>query len=306
MVDLLERYTGCLIGLATGDALGGPFEFRSREEIAAEYPNGVREMTGGGWLDLEPGEITDDTSMALDIARSLAIDGQTHIDDLASRFVAWFHSNPKDIGNTTRASLTLLASGVPWDEAGQRVYQESPPAGAAGNGSVMRCAPVALRFRNDRAALRQASIDTARITHADPRCTWGAVVVNQAISALLEGASAPEAIAASIDEVPQPDLIVAVEAVPSLDRSAIASGGYVVDTVTASFWCLLQTASFEDAVSAAVSLGADSDTIGAVTGALAGTHYGISAIPARWAERIREREELDHLAERLLGLSGGR
>jgi ADP-ribosyl-[dinitrogen reductase] hydrolase len=102
------------------------------------------------------------------------------METVTARFLEWYRSHPKDIGNTTRAALAYLEQGVSWNEAGERVLRESPSA--AGNGSVMRCAPVALRLSADRAALVQASIDTARITHADQRCIAAAVAVNQAIA----------------------------------------------------------------------------------------------------------------------------
>jgi ADP-ribosyl-[dinitrogen reductase] hydrolase len=304
VITMQDRYRGCLVGLAAGDALGGPVEFISRQELATRFPDGVRDFTGGGWLSLESGEITDDTQMTLDLARSLAVDGTVNLPDLARRFVQWAAGHPKDIGATTRTAIAQLAEGVAWDEAGERVYRESLPKGAAGNGSVMRCAPVALRFRTDPHALVRVSIDTARMTHADPRCTAGAVVVNQAIASLLEDAPPEAAIAASLSGVDQADLVKAIRALPELEWDQIRSGGYVVDTVTAAFKSLLVTASFEEAVVTAVSLGDDADTTGAVAGALAGARYGVAAIPERWYGAVQHREELQRLADRLLFLSG--
>ena len=168
----------------------------------------------------------------------------------------------------------------------------------------MRCAPVALRFRSDADVLVQASIDTARITHADPRYTAGAVVVNQAIVSLLGGSTPVHAIAASLVGVDQPELVKAVKALPELEWDQIRSGGYVVDTVTAAFKSLLVTGSFEEVVVTAVGLGDDADTTGAVTGALAGALYGAGDIPSRWYETVQHHEELEQLADRLLLLSG--
>ena len=185
--DLTDRARGCLLGLACGDALGGPVEFTSRSEIAQRFPNGVRDFVGGGWLSLAPGEITDDTQMTLAIARSLAT-GSCDMADIATRFVAWADGGPKDIGNLTRSAITLLRRGLPWEEAGAQALVGAAGRGA-GNGSVMRCAPVALRYHSDVEHLRAVSIDTSRITHADPRCTAGSVAVNQAIAHLLHGGS---------------------------------------------------------------------------------------------------------------------
>ncbi|GIW04097.1 MAG: ADP-ribosyl-[dinitrogen reductase] glycohydrolase [Thermomicrobiales bacterium] len=297
---LADRYRGTLLGLACGDALGGPVEFIARDEIARRFPAGVREMLGGGWLNLAPGEVTDDTQMTLALARSLAENDVLDMADVAARFVAWYESKPKDVGNTTAAALRLLAGGVPWSEAGERVLLLRGAGGAAGNGAIMRCAPVALRFRRDRTLLVRASLDTARITHADPRCTWGAVAVNQAIVHLLEGGEREEAPRAAIDGIPNEDLRQAVVAARDTPRERLGSGGFVLDTIRAAFWCLLHHASLEETVVAAVSLGDDADTTGAVAGALAGAHYGASAIPRRWLDLLKPRQELEMLADRLL------
>jgi ADP-ribosyl-[dinitrogen reductase] hydrolase len=294
---LRDRYAGCLLGLACGDALGGPVEFESRAEIERRYPRGLREFVGGGWLHLAPGEITDDTQMTLALARSLADCPDLDMDDLTARFLGWLGSKPKDVGGTTRASLLLLEQGVPWQEAGERVAQGGR---AAGNGSVMRCAPVALRYRGDAKALRQASLDTARITHADPRCAWGAVAVNQAIAWLLEGGSKDGAIDAAVIGVENVEVCACVRAVPSRERSDVRSGGYVLDTIGAAMWCLLRHETLEETVVAAVALGDDADTTGAVAGALAGASYGARAVPARWLGLLQPREVLEGLAARLL------
>ncbi|MGH2562303.1 MAG: ADP-ribosylglycohydrolase family protein [Thermomicrobiales bacterium] len=302
-MELADRYRGCLLGLACADALGGPVEFLSRAEIARLHPNGPREFTGGGWLHLAPGEITDDTQMTLALARSLADGGPLDMADIAARFVAWADSKPKDIGSTTRGALDLLAQGVPWDEAGERIQQAALPRGAAANGSVMRCAPIALRFRGDLPGLVQASIATSRVTHADPRCTWGTVAVNQAIAYLLDGGSIRDAIAAAVVDVPETRVVEAVYTASRRGRDEIRSGGFVLDTIVAAFWSLSSNDSFEETVVASVALGDDADTTGAVAGALAGAHYGASAIPTRWLELLQPRVELVALADRLFDLN---
>ncbi|HKG25011.1 MAG TPA: ADP-ribosylglycohydrolase family protein [Thermomicrobiales bacterium] len=286
-----------MLGLACGDALGGPVEFESRTEIERRYSRGLREFVGGGWLHLAPGEITDDTQMTLALARSLADCPNLDMEDLTARFLGWLGSKPKDIGGTTRTALLLLEKGVPWQEAGERVAQGGR---AAGNGSVMRCAPVALRYRGDADALRQASLDTARITHADPRCTWGAVAVNQAIAWLLEGGTKDGAIDAAVTGVEHAEVCACVRAAASRERNDVKSGGYVVNTIGAAMWCLLRHETLEETIVAAVALGDDADTTGAVAGALAGAHHGAQAVPARWFDLLQPREELEGLAVRLL------
>ena len=299
MVDLQDRYRGVLLGLACGDALGGPVEFLSREDIAQQHPDGLRDFIGGGWLNLAPGEITDDTQMTLAIARSLAEHEDVDMDDIGKRFVDWANSDPKDIGLTTRAAIDALRRGIDWREAGTHVSGHAS-GNAAGNGAVMRCAPVALRFRNNLDRLVEASRDTARITHADRRCQGAAVAVNAMLAHLLDGGAIADLPEAIVEHVKEPETVAALQKVAGLPREKVRSGGFVLDTMQAALWSLKQTESLEEAIILAVSLGADTDTTGAVTGALAGAAYGASAIPSRWLDPLQYREELTALADLLL------
>ena len=304
MSILEDRYLGCLIGLACGDALGGPVEFVSRAQMDQRYPNGLREFIGGGWLDLAPGEITDDTQMTLDVARSLCAHPGGDMTDLANRFLAWRNSQPKDIGNTTRDALDRLAAGASWDECGKQTHLDRGSRNSAGNGAIMRCAPVAMRFRSRPAQLRPVAIDVARITHANPLCTWSSVTVDQAIAALLNGETMFAAIELAAAGIENDDVRATISFATTATRDEIGSGGYVLDTLAAAFWSLLRTDSFEEAIVTAVGLGDDTDTTGAVTGALAGAYYGFETIPHRWREHVEHRDELSGLARSLLDLSG--
>jgi ADP-ribosyl-[dinitrogen reductase] hydrolase len=241
--------------------------------------------------------------MTLALARSLAERDTLDMEDIAARFLVWYKSEPKDVGTTTAAALRLIASGVPWNEAGERAMHLIGAGRAAGNGAVMRCAPVALRFRRDRDLLVRASLDTARITHADPRCTWGAVAINQAIAHLLDGGPRDEAPRAAREGIPDADVRRAVAAALDTPRERLGSGGFVLDTIRAALWCLLHHSTLEETVVSAVSLGDDADTTGAVAGALAGAHYGAGAIPRRWLDLLQPRQELEMLADRLLARS---
>ncbi len=303
MISLDDRYLGCLVGLACGDALGGPVEFDSREQMDERFPDGLREFIGGGWLHLFPGEITDDTQMTLDVARSLCAHPGGNMQDLSDRFLEWRNSDPKDIGNTTRDALDRLASGVPWDEAGEQTHRARGPRASAGNGAIMRCAPVALRCRNQPDQLRRISIDVSRITHANPLCIWASVAVDQALAQLLNDEAIPVAIESSLAGIELDAVKAAAALATTGERDAIRSGGFVLDTLTAAYWSLLRTDSFEEAVVTAVGLGGDTDTTGAVAGALAGAHYGYEAIPARWRGAVQHHGELMSLARCLLEAS---
>ena len=304
LASLAERYAGCLLGLACGDALGGPVEFRSRSEIARDYPSGVRDMVGGGWLSLAPGEITDDTQMTLALARSLTDEGLDQ-DRLTKEFLGWYRSDPKDIGTTTRRALQALAGGVSADRSGEAALAGWASGTGASNGAVMRCAPVALRFRADPARLVDASLASARITHAEPRAAWGAVAVNQALAHLLAGGERGASLAAAVAGIAEPEVRRAIVAAPSLRGDEVRATGFVLHTLQAAFWAVANADSAEAAIVAAVSLGDDADTTGAVAGALAGAHWGRSALPERWLAILQARDELEHHAARLLALSEG-
>lgn len=300
-ISIESRYRGCLIGLACADALGGSVEFRSRESIAAEYPDGVREILGGGPHNLEFGEVTDDTAMALAIARACNKSG-IDLEAVAANFLAWYRSGPKDIGESTRAALAHLDEGIPWQEAGKRLQRKSA-TGVAGNGSVMRCAPIAMRFRSDPDRLISYSRDITRMTHADPRATWGAIALNQGIAYLLSGGEIQNAIDIAITEIEEPRVVSAMLDAKTLAYDHINSGGFVLDTLTAAFWCALHKATAEEAIVTAVGMGEDTDTTAAVCGAIVGAAYGIDTIPERWRTPIHHLNEMESLSRQILAWS---
>lgn len=299
----LEQFAGCILGLACGDALGATLEFLSRDQIRARYGQ-LREIVGGGWLRLPAGEVTDDTQMATCIAESIIATGTVDGDDIARRFVAWMHTNPVDIGTTTRRALAYLERGLTWQEAGERTYREASGQGI-GNAGVMRCAPVGLFRHRDLTRLIADTRLSSAITHADPLAQWAAVAVNVAIRELLLHGQGPdflERIAAVIEERA---VAQAVRVIPLLSADEVRSTGYALHTMQTALWSLAHHDTFEEAVVAAVNFGDDADTSGAVTGALAGAREGVGAIPERWLATLRPREELRALAQRLHEVTAG-
>ncbi|MDQ2785600.1 MAG: ADP-ribosylglycohydrolase family protein, partial [Chloroflexota bacterium] len=289
-----EQFAGCLLGLACGDALGATLEFLSRDEIRARYGQ-LRDIVGGGWLRLAPGEVTDDTQMATCIAESIVATGTVDADDIARRFVDWLHSEPPDIGTTTRRALMHLDRGLSWQEAGERTYREAGGQGI-GNAGVMRCAPVGLFRCYDLDRLIADTRLSSAITHADPLAQWAAVAVNVALRELLLNGQQPdflERIAAVIEERA---VAQAVRVVSLLAADEVRGTGYALHTMQTALWCLTHHPTFEEAVIAAVNFGDDADTSGAVTGALAGAREGIGAIPARWLTLLQPRDALRALA----------
>ncbi len=301
-ISLEDRYLGTLLGLACGDALGGPVEFLSRDEIAVKYPRGVTEFVGGGWLNLAPGEVTDDTQQALILVEALTADG-FNIDQFAEGLIAWYRGNPKDIGNTTRLALEALARGTPPLEAGAVALAKRGAGSSAANGGVMRCAPVALRFRTNPAALVQASLHSARVTHAEERASWATVAVNQAIVHFLEGGSIADAPQAAVAGVPNAEVCAAILGAVHRQRSQVAAGGFVLETVGAAFWALGNSSDAREAIERGVALGQDADSTGAVVGAMASAAYGADSLPSSWRDNVQFRDRLTAEAKRLLALS---
>lgn len=291
-----EQAAGVLLGLACGDALGRPFEFRSPESIASEYGRPT-EMIGHGTHGQPAGTITDDAEMALCIARSLAERGGFDPADVAARFVEWYESDPFDIGVMTRDVLTRIRSGEPWDEAGKAVWEDRPEGSNAGNGSLMRCAPYAIAFDHDRELLRTVSRESSRITHADPRCQYGCAALNLVVSALLAGRDDPISRALELLDDAPAEILDVLRTVPDgVAADDLSNSGYVVHTLEAGLYHGLTAETAEDAIANAVAMGGDADTIGAVAGAVAGARFGASGLPDSWVAALDERDELRALA----------
>ena len=289
-----------MLALACGDALGAPVEFNSREVVAARFPDGVRDFGSGGWMNVVPGETTDDTRMATDLAHCLVETDPPDMTDLAGRFVTWLQEQPKDIGNTTRHAIERYIAGDPWDVAGQTTLDALGSRNTASNGSLMRCAPVAIRFAHDRDRLRQVSIDSSRVTHAEPRCVWSCVALNQGIAHLLRGGDRSGLVEAAVDGVEQAEVVAAVRSAAGKLSADHNGSGYVVNALAIAFWAVQTTETLEDALVAAVMIGDDTDTNAAVAGALAGALHGVDAIPARWLDLLHSRDELMTLADTLI------
>jgi len=294
------RFRGCLLGLACGDAVGVTAEFQPR----GSFPP-VGDMLGGGVFRLQPGQWTDDTSMALCLASSLVETGRFDPRDQMERYWRWYRDGYLsstghcfDIGNTTRAALARFdASGEP--------YSGSTHPGSAGNGCIMRLAPVPLFAYPDWRLTVELSGDSARTTHAAPECVQASqlfgAMLHKALAGhgkevILSGPHAP----ADFGLILSPGLAaVAGGAYRAKPEREIRGSGYVVEALEAALWCFLRTDSFEDAIPMAVNLGDDADTTAAVCGQIAGAFYGESGIPERWRQRLAMRDLIAGLADRL-------
>ncbi|MEU6594483.1 ADP-ribosylglycohydrolase family protein [Streptomyces sp. NPDC046881] len=279
-----ERAIATVVGAAVGDALGAPFEFGPEGAFSARFPEpgcGGEMCGGGGW---EPGEATDDTQMAVLVAESLLERGGLDLPDVFDRFQRWAAAEPKDIGLQTEDVLT---NGMPWDLAAATHFRTN--LRAAGNGSLMRASTSAVYFaRAGQAATMDAARRIAALTHGD-RAAWeGTALFHELVRLTLAGADPLRALPGVLDLV-HPEHRRRYATVLATDwhpDQATEFNGAVWPCLGSAVWALRSTTSFEDALRAAIDLGGDTDTVAAVTGALAGAYHGLDAIPARWTEPL--------------------
>ncbi len=295
-----QRYQGCLLGLACGDAVGTTVEFKPRGTFAP-----VTDMVGGGPFGLRPGEWTDDTSMALCLAVSLLESGSFDPRDQMERYIRWRHEGYLsstgscfDVGNTVAGALRRYReSGKP--------YSGSTDPYTAGNGSIMRLAPVPMYYAEDLERVAHYSAESSRTTHGTREAVDACRLFGVMIALALRGedkrailfestsrVSALEELAPSIEAL-------AAGAYRDKERAEIRGSGYVVESLEAALWCFWRTGSYREAILCAANLGDDADTTAAVCGQIAGAYYGIEGIPAGWLDKLAMRGYIEEKAAEL-------
>ena len=302
----IDRFRGCLLGLATGDALGAPLEFKRPGTFQP-----IDDMVGGGCHNLKPGQWTDDTSMALCLATSLVECGGFDARDQMERYVRWWREGYLssigrcfDIGDTTLASLKRF------EETGDPLAGTSDPM-AAGNGSLMRLAPVPMFFVRDAAEAIERSADSSKTTHgaaeAVDACRYFAGLLVGALQGvdketLLSDRYCPvdrywhrNRLTSKIDAV-------AAGSFKQKEPPDIKGAGFVVLSLEAALWAFHNSTDFRHGALKAVNLGDDADTTGAIYGQIAGAYYGAEAIPESWRrKKLAMLDKIESLADRLYG-----
>lgn len=277
-----DRYAGCLLGLASGDAVGTTVEFSPRGTFIP-----LVDMVGGGPFDLDPGAWTDDTSMALCLAQSLNICGSFDPLDQMKRYCDWMDNGYMsstgvcfDIGNTIRQAL------ISFQRTGNPISGSTNPY-SAGNGSIMRLAPVPMIYHDNMDKVIHYSGESSKTTHAAEEAVDACRLFGALISTALAGKS-KEMILGQIAYEPLTPKVhsIAQGAYQRKEISAIKGTGYVVDSLEAALYCFFQTESFREAILMAANLGDDADTTAAVCGQIAGAFYGKSGIPDSWLDRV--------------------
>lgn len=310
-----DRSRGVLLGLAVGNILGLRGEGLWYYEIPGRYPGGV--------IAPNPKEqhrpMDDDLAQAVELSETLRVGGDI-IHEFARRLVVWRRENGRGIGYTTRTAIDFLEAGAPPPEAARMVYEHDP---IASNGGLMRCAPIAIAHQSAPERLVRDSAALCTVTHYAPTSQWSCIIINAVIALLLQGADPDvSAVLAAVSADGAPDLLAtaADDGIPTEVLTSLAEGqpisadaawlrcdqhliGHTLLTMQAGLWAATPPLDFEAALVQLVSAGGDTDTNGAVAGAVLGARYGAAAIPQAWLDCIPERQRLEALADDLAGLS---
>lgn len=279
MKNIQDRALGAFVGLAVGDALGAPVEFKEPGEFKP-----VTDYAYSYVWQIQPGYWTDDTSMALCLAESIIHKNTVDPDDILQRFVRWYvHGENSstdrcfDIGSTTRSNIKRYMD--------QGVYTPAPNiAWQSGNGGIMRLSPVAVRYWQDAEQTSRLSVLQSQTTHGSDECVKCAAELGKLLARAIQGQPVWQELNQKLENYPV---------------TKISNSGQASTTLLAAQWCVATTQNFEDAVCKAVNLGGDADTIGAVTGQIAGGIYGLSGIPERWKQGLYDYARLLDLAQML-------
>lgn len=302
-----DRFRGCLLGLAIGDALGTTLEFKSPGSFAP-----ITDIVGGGPFKLEPGQWTDDTSMALCLAESLIQKRGFDVRHQMELYVRWWQdgylsSNGTcfDIGNTIVDSLTRFR------DTGDPLAGSTHPE-SAGNGSLMRLAPVPMLYADDVAKAIEYSALSSRTTHGSTEavdaCRLYSILLVHALCGASKETLTSSTLPKSNQALRDEPLCESIEAIARgsfrrLEPPAIKGSGYVVNSLEAALWAFDRSTTFRDGALLAVNLGDDADTTGAIYGQIAGAYYGANGIPASWLERLTMVDEITSYADALFDLA---
>lgn len=296
-MDQNSRFRGCFLGLAVGDAIGAPREFYKRGTFEP-----LTDMIGGGAHRIQPGQWTDDTSMALCLATSLVEKGGFDPDDQMQRYCRWEEEGYlTSTGYCFGKGRTVAAALRRYRLDGNPYAGISDPM-SAGNGCIMRLAPIPIYYFPDLDATERFAIDRSRTTHGTAECIDACRLFARMIHRALRGESKESVLLGDTETfVGEPRLVdIARGTYRNKPISDIRGSAYVSESLEAALWAFHTTESFADAVLAAANLGHDADMTAAVCGQVAGAFYGEQAIPPRWIELLALRDEISRLADALI------
>ncbi|WII73659.1 ADP-ribosylglycohydrolase family protein [Bdellovibrio sp. 22V] len=292
MIFAHDKVLGMLLGLHAGDSLGAPWEFLPPSPVWNKHT----EIVGGGKFKWKVGEATDDTDLMLCVLRAIENPHLLSFDVLKKEMLKWYDSHPPDIGTTTIRGLRNLKAGLPLKSCG---YVDNK---FQGNGSIMRVAPLSLLAEDANGTYQGSQILTldevietqTKMTHGHSLCVESDRVFIAALRAALRGGTKSGIYHAAIKEAGRVSetILKRLQQVITLPWEQLPTSGFCVDTLCAGMWALLRHDNFESALVAVVNRGDDSDSCGAVAGALCGAYYGLSAIPQRWLKVLEFHDEI--------------
>ncbi|MBF0471132.1 MAG: ADP-ribosylglycohydrolase family protein [Gammaproteobacteria bacterium] len=307
MINTLNRSLGSFLGLAIGDALGTTLEFRAPGSFTP-----LTDMVGGGPFSLEPGQWTDDTSMALCLAESLIECKRCDLKDQLQRFLRWHNEGYWsstgqcfDIGNTVSSALNqFVKSGDP--------YSGPTHERSAGNGSLMRLAPIPIFYQHQPMEAIEMAGESSRTTHGNPMAIDSCRYFSGLIVGALHGEVKESLLSPRYTPVEgvweryplHPEIeAIAMGSFRTKSPPEIIGSGFVVQSMEAALWAFYHSTSFEEGALLAANLGYDADTTAAIYGQLAGAFYGLEHLPAKWLSLVAMRKEITTLIERLVTLA---
>jgi ADP-ribosyl-[dinitrogen reductase] hydrolase len=281
---MLNKMKGALFGLAIGDALGGTTEFLTKEEIKNKYGK-VSEIMGGGVWKLEKGETTDDTAMTLAVARGIIKNPQNPIEAIGEEFLNWYVQRPKDVGIIISTVLSTFNGN--WFDTAEKAHYQDLNELSAGNGSLMRCLPIALAY-HDLEQIEAVTRKHSKMTHYDTLAEEACVIYNRIAFQVLHGKALKEVIQKEIKGTIYEPVLKGEE--PSSNPD-----GFVVNTMNWVLYWLLSCDSYIDVVIGATNEGYDSDTVAAIAGGLAGLACGFEELPKEYCDVLLVKEELEQI-----------
>lgn len=292
----MNRIKGALYGVAVGDALGATTEFMTEDQIKKKY-GVLKDMVGGGWLNLQPGEITDDTQMTIAVADGIikAISKKENITTcVGNEFIKWYESKPKDVGSTCANAISAAMAkqreikrpltNTEWKEVSKNVDQYMHGQ-TAGNGSLMRMIFIPCFFG---LYFGLPAINISSMTHYSQTATKACLVYGECVQRALWTTSKEDVFDFDMYEYD--------------DFQYHSASGYSVDSLHNAITAFAEEASFEDVIVKLVNMGGDADTIAAIAGGLAGAFWGYDAIPERWLEALdkKVKNKLDYFVEYIM------
>lgn len=303
MLEIMDRFRGCLLGLAAGEAIGLPLAGMDSWEIERKLGKATGVVGDNLAGEAQTGALPL-TGQMLCVAESYIQDRAFDPVDIADRLLAWYRSGPADIDNLTHEALENLLFGYNFERSGRDAWEAVPDGFRMGNGSLGRAAPTGLARYHDHVHLVGESRIVSGITHFDERCKLSCVCLNLGISHLLlaDAHGLPEEILEWIE--PRNTVLgYSIGDIQHLGPEDLITKGSVVDTLQAALWAAVHCDSFEEGILVLVNLGGDTKTLGAVAGALLGARFGVKAIPKEWLDAVPGKDYIDSIAKEVFLLS---